>query len=405
MIDNRFAPRAACLIYPAVNEVFDVMRLIHIADTHLGLAAFPVLNPETGANLREELMYENFLSSIEKILACRPDALVHAGDLFHHVKPKTRAYTTVLAALDRLAESGIPFIGIAGNHSMIKARYTVSPFEVLEFHAADVHIAYRFRYERVECAGACFHLIPNMLRPEDYRHAFDEITLSASMPNVLVTHGLATILADRRLQTVAEHEIDATMLSDDFSYIALGHFHGQVPVTQNAWYAGSPEYCNYGEIGDVKGGLSVDPEKGMITHLDLPHTPMLDLGKIDCAGLSGKDIAERILALAGDVRDMHAMCLVTLIGARQDQTRSLDRKAIHAGSGHLLDLKVRIFSGEEDSAVFERVGLDGADYLQEFASFIAGWDISEGMRERVRQTGRAVLRDVICRHEEKDHAP
>jgi DNA repair exonuclease SbcCD nuclease subunit len=380
------------------------MRFVHIADTHLGLSAFQVLNPESGANLREELIYENFLSGIERIIACKPDALVHAGDLFHHVKPKTRAYTTVLSALDTLAEHGIPFIGIAGNHSMIKARHSASPFEVLEFHTAQVHIAFRFRYEKVACAGACFHLIPNMLRPADYRRAFDEIALSGSLPNILVTHGLATVLSDRRLHSVAEHEIDATMLSDDFTYIALGHFHGQVQVARNAWYAGSPEYCSYGEIHDLKGGLLVDTGRGSVTRLDLPRTPMIDLGTIDGTGLSGREITERVVAIAASVQENHAMCLLTLTGIRQDQARSIDRRAIRSATAHLLDLKVRTLGREEEGAVFERETLEGIDYLREFDSFIGKRDLTDTMRGRVRKKGREVLRDAIRRHEEENHA-
>ena len=95
------------------------MKFIHIADTHLGLAAFNKLDA-TGMNLRERLIYENFLAGIERIIQERPDAVVHAGDLFHTVKPKTRAYTTVLAALDLLQDDGVPPIVIAGNHSMAK---------------------------------------------------------------------------------------------------------------------------------------------------------------------------------------------------------------------------------------------------------------------------------------------
>jgi hypothetical protein len=36
--------------------------------------------------------------------------LVHAGDFFDTVKPRTRAYTTVLEALDRLHAAGIPLV-------------------------------------------------------------------------------------------------------------------------------------------------------------------------------------------------------------------------------------------------------------------------------------------------------
>jgi len=78
------------------------MSIIHIADTHLGLAAFNRLDPESGMNLREKQVYDNFLSAIDVIIREKPDVLVHAGDLFDVVKPKTRAYTPVLEALDRL---------------------------------------------------------------------------------------------------------------------------------------------------------------------------------------------------------------------------------------------------------------------------------------------------------------
>ena len=182
------------------------MKLIHIADTHLGLAAFNRLDPESGMNLREKQVYDNFLKAIDEIIQQKPDVLVHAGDLFDVVKPKTRAYTTVLEALDRLHAAGIPFIVIAGNHSMVKTRYTTSPYEVLTYHPSRITAAYKFRYEQVEIGDTVFHLIPNMLRVEDYRTAFDQIELAPSgYHNVLVTHGLATAIKDKRLATVAEH--------------------------------------------------------------------------------------------------------------------------------------------------------------------------------------------------------
>jgi exonuclease SbcD len=86
------------------------MHLIHIADTHLGLAAFNRLDPESGMNLREKQVYDNFLSAIDAIIREKPDVLVHAGDLFDTIKPKSRAYTTVLEALDRLHAADIDHV-------------------------------------------------------------------------------------------------------------------------------------------------------------------------------------------------------------------------------------------------------------------------------------------------------
>jgi DNA repair exonuclease SbcCD nuclease subunit len=47
---------------------------------------------------------------IDEIIQQKPDALVHAGSLFDVVKPRTRAYITVLEALDRLYAAGIPLV-------------------------------------------------------------------------------------------------------------------------------------------------------------------------------------------------------------------------------------------------------------------------------------------------------
>jgi DNA repair exonuclease SbcCD nuclease subunit len=44
------------------------MKLIHIADTHLGLVAFSRPDPESGINLREKQVYNNFLRAIDEII-------------------------------------------------------------------------------------------------------------------------------------------------------------------------------------------------------------------------------------------------------------------------------------------------------------------------------------------------
>nr|WP_303716063.1 exonuclease SbcCD subunit D [Methanoculleus marisnigri] len=384
------------------------MKIVHLADTHLGLSAFNRVDPETGMNLREQLIYDNFLAAIDRIIALRPDALVHAGDLFHQVKPKTRAYTTALDALARLQDAGIPVLMVAGNHSMAKTRYTASPFEVLErggSRASDLYVAHNNRYRRVELGDAVFHLIPNMLLSEGYRTAFEGVEFSSGT-NVLVTHGLASILKDRRLHTVAEHELDATILSDRFDYIALGHFHGQVQVADNAWYSGSLEYCNYGEITETKGGLAVDLETGDVGHIDLPHTSMIGLGRINCDGLSAREVVDGILdaADATGKKTYQAICQVTLDGIRRETLRSLDQKALVEIRNRMLDLKLQVIATDDPSRIFYEDSLVGLDYISEFERFVEREHLAPGEEEYVKKTGTAVLRSVIARHKEGESA-
>ena len=384
------------------------MKIVHLADTHLGLAAFNRVDPETGMNLREQLIYDNFLAAVDRIIAMRPDALVHAGDLFHQVKPKTRAYTTALDALSRLHDAGIPMVVVAGNHSMAKTRYTASPFEVLErggYRASDLYVAHHNRYRRVELGDTVFHLIPNMLEAEGYRRAFEGIEFAGGT-NVLVTHGLASILKDRRLHTVAEHELDATILSDRFDYIALGHFHGQVQVADNAWYSGSLEHCNYGEIAEKKGGLGVNLASGEVEHIELPRTPMFSLGRVNCDGLSAREVVDRILDAAEShgTKIHQAICQVTLDGIRRDTLRALDQKALQDIRNRALDLKLQVLAVDDSSRILYEDSLVGLDYVAEFERFVEKEHLAPGDAEFVKKTGTDVLRSVIARHKEGERA-
>ena len=375
------------------------MKFIHIADTHLGLSAFNRLDPESGMNLREKQVYDNFLKAIDEIIREKPDVLVHAGDLFDTVKPKTKAYTIMLEALERLFEKGIPLIIIAGNHSMVKTRYTTSPFEVLTYHQSKITAAYKFRYEKVELGDTLFHLIPNMLRPEDYRTAFDATELSSSHNNVLVTHGLATAIKDKRLATVAEHELDGTILSEKFDYIALGHYHRQCQITDNAWYSGSTEYLTYGEIADTKGGLVVDTGTHEVQHLDLPKTPMADLGTIKCQGVHPGDITEEIIARVTKKHlPQYAMAQVTLDGLSREHGKGIDMKDLASVREQLLDLKIRTRKEEEDTPVALQQDIRLIDYLQEFDGFIGQKQLSAKQKEFVATRGREILKTVMDEH-------
>jgi DNA repair exonuclease SbcCD nuclease subunit len=76
-------------------------------DTHPGLSAFNRLNLESGMNLREKQIYDNFLSAVDKIIEAEPDVLVRAGDLFDTVKPKTREYVNSALISDKRARERI----------------------------------------------------------------------------------------------------------------------------------------------------------------------------------------------------------------------------------------------------------------------------------------------------------
>lgn len=379
------------------------MKIVHIADTHLGLAGFNRIDPDSGMNLREKKIYDNFLESIKIIIDQKPDAVVHAGDLFDKVKPRTHAYITVLSALDMLEEADIPLVLISGNHSMPKTRYTPSPFKVLEYHKAEVHCAYKYRYEKKEVGDTIFHLIPNMLKVSDYRDAFNEIEISSDFANVMVTHGLASTLRDYRLRTVAEHEIDSTMLSEDFSYIALGHFHGQKQVTENAWYPGSIEYCTYNEINDKKGGLVVDTQSGEVTPLPLPHMPMTDLGKLDCNTLTPSEITAKIRSIVDRLENPEdTACQVKLENVLNEKLRSISRNEMGEIKSRVLNLRIATDTIDPVNRGFEAEDPSSVDYIDEFRKFVKIQGLEVRLENDVIQTGSEIFKKILEKHREAE---
>ncbi|MDD1664194.1 MAG: metallophosphoesterase [Methanomicrobiales archaeon] len=372
------------------------MRFVHIGDSHLGLSQFHRL-ADDGVNLRERLIYNNFLDGIDAIIRLHPDTVVHAGDLFHSVRPKTLAYTTALEALSRLGDAGIHLIIIAGNHDMKKSRYTTSPFEVLEYHSAPIHAGYRYKYEPLDVGDTRFHLIPNLLMPSQYREEFDRIEPLRNGRNVLVTHGLASTLRDHRLGTVMEHEIDMTMLSPAFDYIALGHFHGQKQVADNAWYCGSQEFISYAEIRDTKGGLLVDLDAQTVESLDLPCTPMIDLGELECEALSSREVGEEIAAraLQAAASGQPAMAVITLAGTTRRMLQSMDPGLLQDARYRLLDLKIAVRAGVSGTPLTDRRSLAGVNYVDLFRGYLKNQNLAEKQHRFILEKGSAVIRRVM----------
>lgn len=313
------------------------MKIVHLADSHLGFSSYSKLD-EHGRNRIEEMVYYGFDRVIEKIIELRPDAVVHAGDVFHHVRPKIRPLVVFQKGLLRLAEAGIPVMIISGNHDAPKSFSQTSPFRLFD-GLKGVHIAQRYKYEPFEVGDHHFHCIPFCLEPREYLAEFEKIERRGR--DVLVMHGLVESLSNRKMRSVGEHELSDSFLKSDFDYIALGHFHGQARVSANAWYSGSVEYFNFGEAQDHKGMLLVDLETGGVQSISVRPRYMVDHPAIDCGGMRSEEIAGSLTELCAedDIRDR--MVRITLKNVNRAAYRSLDQARLCNLGSSALYFKIR----------------------------------------------------------------
>jgi DNA repair exonuclease SbcCD nuclease subunit len=378
------------------------MKIVHMADSHLGFSAYGRVD-RWGRNQREEMIYRGFGKTIERIIELAPDAVIYAGDVFHHVRPRIRPLVVFKQNLEKLIDAGIPVIIISGNHDAPKSYAALSPFTLFE-GMEGVHIAHQYRYERFELDGYQFHCIPFCLGPEDYLEEFRKVqefrAESSSGRDVLVMHGLVEALWDRRLRTVGEHELLESFLKGDFSYIALGHYHGQAQVAGNAWYSGSVEYFRFSEAGDEKGILLVDLDSGDVEQIPVMERYMLDPEPIDCRGLSSREIEEAVAAVCDDVGIKERIVRLRLKDLSREAYRSLGHRFI--GDLKALALHLEILPEfEEDHACFETEPMDSKELPTEFQKFIEGEAAKGGIPPAIKENVVSYGTDLMARISEK----
>ena len=375
------------------------MKIIHLADSHLGFSSYSRMD-EHGQNRIEEMVYKGFDQAIDKIIQSRPDAVVHAGDVFHHVRPKIKPLVVFQKGLQRLMEEGIPVIVISGNHDAPKSFSLTSPFRLFE-GLRDVHIAQRYKYERFLVGDHYFHCIPFCLEPQDYLTEFEKIERSGR--DVLVMHGLVESLQNRKMRSVGEHELKDSLLKSDFDYIALGHFHGQAQVASNAYYSGSVEYFNFGESQDEKGMLLVDLETGNATNVPVKPKYMMDHPAIDCRGLHSEEIAESLLELCHEDEVRDRMVRITLKNVNRAAFRSIDQGRLNRLGTTALYFKIRLEFLDEEEHIERPV--DRTSLHLEFAGFMeekASLDlIPKTIKDEVVNYESEVMKNaVLARHKE-----
>jgi exonuclease SbcD len=369
------------------------LKIIHLADSHLGFSSYGRLD-QHGQNRIEEMVYSGFERTIEKIVQLKPDAVIHAGDVFHHVRPKIKPLVVFQRGLQRLTEAGIPIIVISGNHDAPKSYSLTSPFRLFE-NLRDTHIAQRYKYECFEVGDHNFHCIPFCLDPEEYLTEFEKIKRCGR--DVLIMHGLVESLKNRRMMSVGEHELKDSLLKRDFDYIALGHFHGQTPIAENAWYSGSVEYFNFGEAKDTKGMLLVDLEQGCAKPVPLRPNYMIDHADVNCSGFSSEEIAVCLMDLCQEEEIKDKMIRITLTNVNRSAFRSIDQGRLNRLGASALYFKIKPEFQDEVEQNCRPV--DRRRLNEEFARFMedeaCSDRISVSIKEEVTAYGSQLLKKAV----------
>jgi DNA repair protein SbcD/Mre11 len=275
------------------------MKIIHLSDTHLGYQAFDAVSAD-GINAREEDIYSAFERVITRIIALKPDLVLHSGDFFHRPSPSNRALTQGLEQLRRLAKAAIPIVIIAGNHETPKTIYNSPILRALRT-LDHCHPVFGDSVECFEFEHVAVHGVPHINDSARQREELAALRPIAGKSNILMLH---TSLGKRYLmeeygEQVFPPEFEVGL--QGFQYVALGHWHNmqQLRLHPNAWYSGSIERLSETEATSEKGFLLLDvPESGelKVSFEPCPARPWLILKIVQCHQKSVSEIWTEIEA-------------------------------------------------------------------------------------------------------------
>lgn len=268
------------------------MTLAHLSDTHLGFRAYGRVRQD-GANVREVDVLETFRAALDAIAQRDPDLAVHAGDLFHVVRPSNLSLVGGFRAIEafQAARKGKPFVILGGNHDVPRA----GTGGILGLLAGipGVHVVER-ETTTLDLGFARVVAVPS-------------VALKAGMPklespegpSILTLHGMSRQALPRGK---GEGDFDAESLRHEgWTYVALGDYHVFQPYGPNVCYSGSTDFAStnvWEEARSPKGWVWFDDSVGKLEFIPIQTRPVLDLPPIDAKGLDHEAVEAAMLGAA-----------------------------------------------------------------------------------------------------------
>ncbi|MEA2761433.1 MAG: repair protein SbcD/Mre11 [Gemmatimonadaceae bacterium] len=281
------------------------MRLVHLADIHLGFRQYQRQTP-TGINQREADIATSLRRVIDAVIELHPDVVLIAGDVFHTVRPTNPAILHGFLQFSRLMQMlpDATVVMIAGNHDTPRTAETgciLGLFRGLGITVVD-GVSKRIS---VPERDLMILAVPDMAQDNpalepDPTAKYNVLLLHGEIEGVLPKHGREL---DRSTMEISKEALGA----EKWDYVALGHYHVYRSVAPNAFYSGSVDYTStnpWGELAEERetgiGGKGIiEHDLATKAHRFHPLPPLrawVDLAPLSGAGLSPAALDEAIRA-------------------------------------------------------------------------------------------------------------
>ncbi len=273
------------------------MRILHLADIHLGMENYGRVDPATGLSTRLGDFLKTLNEALDWALDNSVDLVLIAGDIFKNRDPTPTVQREFAKCIHKLSRMGMPTFILVGNHDVPNALSRANTVEIYSTLAVpSVTIAQRPGFHVIETKSGRVQIIAipwlsrsYMLTNKDFRNldpdalnkellnlveAFIDDALKKidpAMPTVLTAHASvqgAVFSTEKEIMLGQDVVYPKTMLADQrVDYVAMGHIHKYQVLTHQRppiVYPGSLERIDFGEERDPKGFVTVDIDEPAI---------------------------------------------------------------------------------------------------------------------------------------------
>ncbi len=267
----------------------DPIRVLHFADTHIGVESYGRTDPETGLSSRVRDFLRRMDDMQDYAKQHGVDLIIFAGDAFKTRSPSPTYQREFAYRISDLAELA-PVVMLVGNHDVPPNYLRASSIEIYDtLRVPNVMVASDFGVDIVETerGSVAVATAPYPTRSwllegvnttgmsiaevdqtvgEIISDKLDDLAAEVAeldMPRLLVGHftvGGASFGSERQIMLGRDITVSKSALADArWDYVALGHIHKHQNQTANRHdappvvYSGSLERIDFGEEGDRKG--------------------------------------------------------------------------------------------------------------------------------------------------------
>ncbi len=270
------------------------IKLLHLADIHLGTETYGRLDPNTGLRSRVADFAACLDEAVDRALQEPVDVVIFAGDAYRNQEPNQTLQREFARRIHRLSEAGVAVFLLVGNHDLPNSPGRANVVDIFEtLSVPNVYVGRSVAVYRIETKNGPLQVVavpwrtPSQLFTlQEYKNKTlaevnerletwvgDKIDalaqeLDPAVPAVLVAHlsvhGATAGTESTHVLGYQLNLVKSKVANPAFDYVALGHIHKHQVINAHppVVYAGSIERVDFSEEKDTKGFVLAEVEKG-----------------------------------------------------------------------------------------------------------------------------------------------